>query len=52
MPEYDRHGKMISLLVVGVDQTERREAKEQIRNSAARSILQLECISHQCCPVK
>ena len=33
MPEYDRHGKMISLLAVGVDQTERREAEEQIRNS-------------------
>ncbi len=33
MPEYDRHGKMISLLAVGVDQTERREAEELIRNS-------------------
>ena len=33
VPEYDRHGKMISLLAVGVDQTERREAEEQIRNS-------------------
>jgi formate hydrogenlyase transcriptional activator len=34
MPEYDRHGKMISLLAVGVDQTGRREAEEQLRNSA------------------
>ena len=33
VPEYDRHGKMISLLAVGVDQTERREAEEQLRNS-------------------
>ena len=33
VPEYDRHGKMISLLTVGVDQTERREAEEQLRNS-------------------
>ena len=33
VPEYDRHGKMISLLAVGVDQTKRREAEEQIRNS-------------------
>ena len=33
VPEYDRHGKMISLLAVGVDQTERREAEELIRNS-------------------
>ncbi len=33
VPEYDRHGEMISLLAVGVDQTERREAEEQIRNS-------------------
>jgi len=33
VPEYDRHGKMISLLVAGIDQTERREAEEQIRNS-------------------
>ena len=33
VPEYDRHGKMISLLAVGVDQTERREAEEQLKNS-------------------
>jgi len=33
VPEYDRHGKMVSLLVAGIDQTERREAEEQIRNS-------------------
>ncbi len=33
VPEYDRHGKMISLLAVGVDQTERRRAEEQLRNS-------------------
>jgi formate hydrogenlyase transcriptional activator len=33
VPEYDRHGKMISLLGVGVDQTERRQAEEQLRNS-------------------
>jgi PAS domain S-box-containing protein len=33
MPEYDRHGEMISLLAVGVDQTGRREAEEQLRNS-------------------
>ena len=33
MPEYDRHGKMISLLVAGIDQTERREAEEQLRNT-------------------
>jgi formate hydrogenlyase transcriptional activator len=33
VPEYDRHGKMIGLLAVGVDQTERREAEEQLRNS-------------------
>ena len=33
VPEYDRHDKMISLLVAGIDQTERREAEEQIRNS-------------------
>jgi PAS domain S-box-containing protein len=34
VPEYDRHGKMISLLVAGIDQTERRETEEQIRNNA------------------
>jgi PAS domain S-box-containing protein len=34
VPEYDRHGKLISLLVAGIDQTERREAEEQIRNNA------------------
>ncbi|MFZ5447295.1 MAG: sigma 54-interacting transcriptional regulator [Thermodesulfobacteriota bacterium] len=33
VPEYDRHRKIISLLAVGIDQTERREAEEQIRNS-------------------
>jgi formate hydrogenlyase transcriptional activator len=33
VPEYDRHGKMISLLAAGIDQTERREAEEQLRNS-------------------
>lgn len=33
MPEYDRHGTMISLLAVGVDQTGRREAEEQLKNS-------------------
>jgi PAS domain S-box-containing protein len=33
VPEYDRHGKMISLLVAGIDQTERREAEEQLRNT-------------------
>ena len=33
VPEYDRHGKMISLLGVGVDQTQRREAEEQLRNN-------------------
>ena len=33
VPEYDRQGEMISLLAVGVDQTERREAEEQLRNS-------------------
>jgi formate hydrogenlyase transcriptional activator len=34
VPEYDRHGKMISLLGVGVDQTEHRQAEEQLRNNA------------------
>lgn len=34
VPEYDRHGKMISILGVGVDQTEHRQAEEQIRNNA------------------
>jgi PAS domain S-box-containing protein len=33
VPEYDRLGKMISLLVAGIDQTERREAEEQLRNT-------------------
>jgi formate hydrogenlyase transcriptional activator len=33
VPEYDGHGEMISLLAVGVDQTERRQAEEQLRNS-------------------
>jgi PAS domain S-box-containing protein len=33
VPEYDRHGKMISLLGVGVDQTEHKQAEEQLRNS-------------------
>jgi formate hydrogenlyase transcriptional activator len=33
VPEYDRQGKIISLLAVGIDQTERRLAEEQIRNS-------------------
>jgi PAS domain S-box-containing protein len=33
VPEYDRHGTMISLLVAGIDQTERREAEEQLRNT-------------------
>jgi formate hydrogenlyase transcriptional activator len=33
VPEYDRHGKMISLLGVGIDQTKRRQAEEQLRNS-------------------
>ena len=33
VPEYDRHGEMISLLAVGVDQTERRQVEEQLRKS-------------------
>jgi formate hydrogenlyase transcriptional activator len=33
VPEYDRRGKMISLLGVGVDQTERRQVEEQLKNS-------------------
>jgi PAS domain S-box-containing protein len=33
VPEYDRHGEMMSLLAVGGDQTERRQAEEQLRNS-------------------
>ncbi len=33
VPEYDRHGKIFSLLEVGIDQTEHRQAEEQIRTS-------------------
>jgi formate hydrogenlyase transcriptional activator len=33
VPEYDRHGKMISLLVAGIDQTEHRQAEEQLKNN-------------------
>ncbi len=44
VPEYDRHGKMISLLVAGIDQTERREAEEQIRNSERNLRTTLETI--------
>ena len=44
VPEYARHGKMISLLAVGVDQTKRREAEEQIRNSERNLRTTLETI--------
>jgi PAS domain S-box-containing protein len=44
VPEYDRHGKMISLLSAGIDQTERREAEEQIRNSERNLRVTLETI--------
>ena len=44
VPEYDRHDKMISLLVAGIDQTERREAEEQIRNSERNLRTTLETI--------
>ncbi len=33
VPEYDRQGEMISLLAVGVDQTEHRQAEEQLKNN-------------------
>jgi formate hydrogenlyase transcriptional activator len=44
VPEYDRHGKMMSLLGVGVDQTERRQAEEQLRNSERNLRTTLETI--------
>ncbi|MDI6853327.1 MAG: sigma 54-interacting transcriptional regulator [Deltaproteobacteria bacterium] len=44
VPEYDRHGEMISLLAVGLDQTEHRQAEEQLRKSERNLRTTLETI--------